>query len=74
VVARRPSASAIVPIPVTDFATADSFTVHLLSYRENQERYILIKFAVRGRDLGSAVLDAHQEDLPNNFNGLWIPL
>ena len=29
-------------------------------YRENQERYIPIKFWVRGRDLGSAVQDAQQ--------------
>ena len=31
-------------------------------YRENQERYIPIKFSVRGRDLGSAVLEAQQQD------------
>jgi len=29
-------------------------------YRENQQRYIPIKFSVRGRDLGGAVLEAQQ--------------
>jgi len=30
-------------------------------YRENQERYIPIKFSVRGRDLGGAVLEAQRK-------------
>ena len=30
-------------------------------YREQQERYIPVKFSVRGRDLGGAVLEAQQQ-------------
>src|ERR1700723_2329485 len=50
--------SAVVPVPLADVAQ-----VHLVSgpsfiYREQQQRYVPIKFSVRGRDLGSAVLDA----------------
>ena len=29
-------------------------------YREQQQRYVPIKFSVRGRDLGSAVLEAQR--------------
>ena len=41
-------------------------TVQLVSgasfiYRESQERYIPIKFSVRGRDLGGAVLEAQRK-------------
>src|SRR5262249_16485352 len=32
----------------------------LFIYREGQERYIPIKFSVRGRDLGSAILEAQR--------------
>ena len=48
------------------FRCRDVATVRLTSgasfiYREGQERYIPIKFSVRGRDLGSAVLEAQQK-------------
>ena len=41
--------------PTCSWSPAPSFI-----YREQQERYIPIKFSVRGRDLGSAVLEAQQ--------------
>jgi cobalt-zinc-cadmium resistance protein CzcA len=46
-------------------------------YRENQERYIPIKFSVRGRDLGSAVLDAQQRiqkdvRIPGGYRLEWV--
>jgi cobalt-zinc-cadmium resistance protein CzcA len=48
----------IVQIPLSEVAT-----VHLVSgasyiYREKQQRYLPIKFSVRERDLGSAILEA----------------
>jgi cobalt-zinc-cadmium resistance protein CzcA len=46
-------------------------------YREGQERYIPIKFSVRGRDLGTAVLEAQQKVasqvlLPGGYHVEWV--
>ena len=46
-------------------------------YRENQERYIPVKFSVRGRDLGGAVLEAQgriaeEVTLPPGFHLEWV--
>jgi cobalt-zinc-cadmium resistance protein CzcA len=46
-------------------------------YREQQQRYIPIKFSVRGRDLGGAVLEAQakvqeQVELPGNYRVEWV--
>jgi heavy metal efflux system protein len=56
--------------------------VHLVSgaafiYREQQQRYVPIKFSVRGRDLGGAVLEAqHAVDaavlLPGGYHLEWV--
>jgi heavy metal efflux system protein len=59
--APSPSGSGVVPIPLTDVATVQLVSGASFIYRENQERYIPIKFSVRGRDLGSAVLEAQQK-------------
>jgi cobalt-zinc-cadmium resistance protein CzcA len=70
--APNPSGGGIVPIPLTDVATVRLVSGASFIYRENQERYIPIKFSVRGRDLGSAVLEAQQKiaeqvQLPSGF-------
>ena len=49
------------PIPLTDVAKVSLISGASFIYREEQERYIPIKFSVRGRDLGSAVLEAQQK-------------
>jgi cobalt-zinc-cadmium resistance protein CzcA len=46
-------------------------------YRERSQRYIPIKFSVRGRDLGSAVLEAQQKiaqnvQLPSGYRLEWV--
>jgi heavy metal efflux system protein len=46
-------------------------------YREHQERYVPIKFSVRGRDLGSAVLEAQAKvnqlvRLPGGYRTEWV--
>ena len=51
------------PNGVTQIPLSEVATVRLLSgaayiYREGQERYLPIKFSVRDRDLGSAILEA----------------
>ena len=58
--APNPAGSGVAPIPLSDVADVSLVSGAAFIYRENQERYIPIKFSVRGRDLGSAVLDAQK--------------
>jgi cobalt-zinc-cadmium resistance protein CzcA len=65
-----------------EVALADVADVHLVSgasfiYREQQQRYVPIKFSVRGRDLGTAVLEAqHRVDsevlIPGGYRLEWV--
>ena len=59
--APNPSGSGVVPIPLTDVAKVSLVSGPSFIYRENQERYIPIKFSVRGRDLGGAVIEAQRK-------------
>jgi len=59
--ATNPSGSGVVPIPLTDVAKLSLVSGPSFIYRENQERYVPIKFSVRDRDLGNAVLDAQRK-------------
>jgi cobalt-zinc-cadmium resistance protein CzcA len=69
--------NAVIQVPLADVAN-----VHLVSgaafiYREQQQRYVPIKFSVRGRDLGSAVLEAQravdsQVLLPGGYRLEWV--
>jgi heavy metal efflux system protein len=79
----RQNLDAIKRIPVTSqVSLQDVASVQLLSgaafiYREQQQRYVPIKFSVRGRDLGSAVLDAQhavesQVLLPGGYRLEWV--
>ena len=75
--ARNASGSGIVPIPLTDVAAVRLVSGAAFIYRENQERYIPIKFSVRGRDLGGAVLEAQQKiagqvQLPSGYRLEWV--
>ena len=75
--APNPSGSGVVPIPLTDVATVELVSGASFIYRENQERYMPIKFSVRGRDLGSAVLEAQQKiaqlvQLPSGYRLEWV--
>jgi cobalt-zinc-cadmium resistance protein CzcA len=75
--APNPSGSGIVPIPLTDVAAVRLVSGASFIYRENQERYIPIKFSVRGRDLGGAVVEAQQKiaqqvQLPAGYRLEWV--
>ena len=75
--APNPSGNGIVQIPLTDVAKVSLVSGASFIYRENQERYIPIKFSVRGRDLGSAVLEAQQKvaqqvHLPAGYRLEWV--
>jgi cobalt-zinc-cadmium resistance protein CzcA len=62
--APNPSGIGIVPIPLTDVATVQLVSGASFIYRENQERYIPIKFSVRGRDLGQRRARGPAKDCP----------
>ncbi len=59
--APSPGGTGIVPIPLTDVATVKLVSGPSFIYREDQQRFIPIKFSVRGRDLGGAVLEAQEK-------------
>ena len=59
--AANPSGSGIIPVPLTDVASVNLVSGPSFIYREDQQRFIPIKFSVRGRDLGSAVLEAQEK-------------
>jgi cobalt-zinc-cadmium resistance protein CzcA len=70
-------AGGVVQIPLTDVATVRLSSGAAFIYREKQERYIPIKFSVRGRDLGTAVLEARQKiadevTLPGGYHLEWV--
>jgi len=75
--APNPNGTGIVPIPLLDVANVTLVSGASFIYREQQERYIPIKFSVRGRDLGTAVLEAQQKvaeqvPLPGGYRLEWV--
>src|SRR5208282_5922521 len=58
---QSPSGIGVVQIPLSEVASINLVSGASFIYRENQERYIPIKFSVRNRDLRSAVLEAQQK-------------
>jgi len=66
-----------VQIPLGDVANVQLISGPSFIYREHQERYVPIKFSVRGRDLGSAILEAQrkvseQVQLPGGYRLQWV--
>src|SRR5262249_11401332 len=75
--AQNPNGNGIIQIPLTDVAKVEIVSGASFIYREQQERYLPIKFSVRGRDLGSAVLEAQQKigeqvELPPGYRLEWV--
>jgi heavy metal efflux system protein len=67
----------VIQIPLEDVADVRLTSGAAFIYREQQQRYVPIKFSVRGRDLGSAVLEAqHAVDssvlLPGGYRLEWV--
>lgn len=63
-------------IPLSELADISLDTGALFIYRELSQRYIPIKFSVRGRDLGSTVAEAQQRvaqavQLPAGYRIVW---
>ena len=67
----------IIQVPLEDVADVRLVSGAAFIYREQQQRYVPIKFSVRGRDLGSAVLEAQHEVeskvlLPGGYRLEWV--
>jgi heavy metal efflux system protein len=72
-----PSSSGVVQVPLAELADVRLVSGAAFIYREQQERYLPIKFSVRGRDLGTAVLEAQREvarqlRLPGGYRLEWV--
>ena len=68
---------ATVQVPLGEVAKVELISGPSFIYREHQERYVPIKFSVRGRDLGSAVLEAQRKvdqlvRLPGGYRTEWV--
>jgi cobalt-zinc-cadmium resistance protein CzcA len=48
-------------VPLKEIATINTLTGPAFIYRDNNMRYIAVKFSVRGKDLGSTIEDAQQK-------------
>jgi heavy metal efflux system protein len=67
----------ITQVPLSEVASVKVVSGAAYIYREQQERYLPIKFSVRERDLGSAVLEAQQKvganvQLPPGSHLEWV--
>ena len=67
----------VVQVPLSEIADVDLVSGASFIYREDQERYIPVKFSVRGRDLGSTVLEARRRveqevDMPSGYHMEWV--
>ncbi len=63
-------------IPIKEIADIKTLTGPAFVYREDNMRYIPVKFSVRGRDLGSAIAEAQQKvkdavALPQGYTTTW---
>jgi len=75
--APNPSGADVIQVPLSDVASIKLTNGASFVYRENQERYIPIKFSVRGRDLGGAVAEAkariaRKVVLPGGYRLEWV--
>jgi cobalt-zinc-cadmium resistance protein CzcA len=63
-------------IPLKEIATMQTLTGPAFIYRDNNMRYIAVKFSVRERDLGSTIAEAQQKvnaavHLPQGYKATW---
>jgi cobalt-zinc-cadmium resistance protein CzcA len=77
VAAAASTGNGLIQVPLEDVADVRLVSGAAFIYREQQQRYVPIKFSVRGRDLGSAVLEAQhvvdsQVVLPGGYRLEWV--
>ncbi len=67
----------ITQVPLSEVATVELVSGAYYIYREQQERYVPVKFSVRGRDLGSTIIEAQQRvaekvQIPGGYRIEWV--
>lgn len=77
IAAPNPGGGGLIQVPLHEVASVKLINGASFVYRENQERYVPIKFSVRGRDLGSAVNEAKAKiansvALPGGYRVEWV--
>jgi cobalt-zinc-cadmium resistance protein CzcA len=77
IAAAASNGSGNIQVPLEDVADVRLVSGAAFIYREQQQRYVPIKFSVRGRDLGGAVLEAQraveaQVLLPGGYRLEWV--
>jgi cobalt-zinc-cadmium resistance protein CzcA len=77
VYATNPAGGAPIAVPLSAIADIRLVSGAAFIYREHQERYIPIKFSVRGRDLAGAVQDAQARiessvQIPSGYRMEWV--
>jgi len=75
--APNPNGGNPIPVPLSAIADIRLVSGAAFIYREHQERYIPIKFSVRGRDLGRAVQEAQDRirrevAMPTGYRMEWV--
>jgi cobalt-zinc-cadmium resistance protein CzcA len=63
-------------IPIKEIADLTKITGPILIFRDNNERFVALKFSVRGRDMGSAIAEAQKKvnasiKLPKGYSMEW---
>lgn len=63
-------------IPISEIASIKTLTGPAFIYRDNNSRYIAVKFSVRDRDLGSTIAEAQEKvnklvQLPQGYSTTW---
>jgi heavy metal efflux system protein len=63
-------------IPIKEIAEINEVTGPILIFRDNNERYVALKFSVRGRDMGSTIAEAQKKvnasiQLPKGYRMVW---
>ena len=76
-IAAQTAAGGVINLSLEDVADIRLTSGAAFIYREQQQRYVPIKFSVRGRDLGSAVIEAQravesQVTLPGGYRLEWV--
>ena len=67
----------VTQVPLSEVANVELVSGAYYIYREQQERYVPVKFSVRGRDLGSAILEAQERvaekvKIPGGYRVEWV--
>ena len=70
-------ANGVTQVPLSEVAKVELVSGAYYIYREQQERYVPVKFSVRGRDLGSAIIEAQQRvaeqvKIPGGYRIEWV--